>query len=211
MELGVRVTLHHVIAAWLRAELCSPCFRDYLQTDDSDLRIIKDPDVTNADENIRRRQLIAYRGGIIEDIANSTEWREATRGVDDLAGLFASPYPSWELFSGCTGKIIRVAEAVRNGVRLRVCDRAVQQSLDEISKHVGEIYAGLGGESVRGRLILLARSLLGPYTVIEGTKRATALCWRHCLETVPCYGTPAFVGITARPSPFLSPHGSSET
>ncbi len=199
--------LDEAVAAWLQAEVKSPQFSSqYVGLRDSDRHIIYYPNLDDREENSRRRQFLSYRGGILKDISGISEWFRAELSADDLRGLHASPYPSWEIYSECTGKLVKVADAIRNGFMPRVLDPQIQQGLGTIQQNVRGLYALLNDGKTIEPLILLANNNVGPFTVIEGTKRATALCWRHCLDDAPCPGVPAFVGITQGACPWVSPH-----
>jgi len=198
-----------VVAAWLKAEAKSPQFAHCIPLQDSDRHIIERPNLDDPAANSRRfRLLFSYREGILRYISGIAEWYQAELSGDDLAGLFAGPYPSWEIYSGCTGRVVRVAEAIRHGVLPRVLDENIHRGLATIQKHVTGTYDSMmRGEAV-DPLILLENGKEGGLTVIEGTKRATALCWCHILDGVPCAGVAAFIGITQRANPWVSPHAT---
>lgn len=201
-------TLDQVVAAWLQAEVASPRFGHHLRLSEADWQIIERPDLNDPAENALRRQLLAYREDILTTIPDDTEWWEAELSAEDLAGLLAINYPAWEAYSAGTGRLLRVAEAVRDGVRPAADDAKIQEGLVAIREHVQGIYGALGAGRGVGPLILLGRRAAGPFTVIEGNKRAAALAWRHCLAGAPCPGVPAFVGIAPGPCPWLSPHAT---
>ncbi len=206
-----RATLDDVVAAWLQAEAASPRFAHHLRPGEVDRQVIERPDLNDPAENSLRRQLLSYRDDILTTIPDDAEWWEAELAAEDLATLFAINYPAWEIYSGQTGRLVKVAEAIRDGARPVAAEPKIQEGLVAIEENVRGIYRGLAeGKSV-GTLVLLGRRAAGPFTVIEGNKRAAALCWRHILDRVPCPGVPGFIAITSNPSPWLSPHAESST
>lgn len=201
-----RSSRYAVVAAWLHAELDSPRFGHHLRLGDVDRGLIARPDLNDPAENALRRQLLAYRDDILMTIPDDAEWWEGELAPGDLARLFAINYPAWEIYSGGTGRLVKVAEALRDGPGPTSDNSRISGGLTAIQENVGGIYRDLTGGRAVGPLILLGRRADGPFTVIEGNKRAAALCWRHCLDGIPCAGLPALAGITPRPCPWLSPH-----
>jgi hypothetical protein len=203
-----QATLHEVIAAWLQAEAASPRFGHHLRLTDVDRRIIERPDLNDPAENSLRRQLLRYRDDILTTIPDDTGWWAAELSADDLFGLLAINYPAWEIYSGGTGRLLHVAEAVRDGARPASDDALIQDGLVAIRENVEGICRALEAGRPPGPLILLGRRAEGPFTVIEGNKRAAALCRRHLVDVVPCQGVTGFVGVTTGPNPWLSPHAT---
>ena len=206
-----QATRDEVVAAWLRAEVGSPRFGHHLRLSDVDRRVVERPDLNNLAENALRRRLLRYRDDILTTISQDTVWWEVELAAEDLSRLLAINYPAWEIYSGGTGKLLRVAEAVRDGSLPSSDDPKIADGLAAIRENVGGIYRALKAGQGVGALILLARDRAGPFTVIEGNKRAAALCWRHCLDGIPCPGAPAYLGITPAPCPWLSPPASRQS
>lgn len=201
--------MDEVLAAWLRAEVDSPRFGHHLPIGDVDRRILENPDLNDPAENALRRHLLRYRDDILMTIPPDTEWWEAELSADDLAGLYAINYPAWEIYSGGTGRLLAVAEAVRGGLRPAAQDPRIADGLEAIRTNVAGIHRALAGGKTVGGPVLLGRRREGPFTVIEGNKRAAALGWRHCLEGVPCGAVPALVGTLSRECPWLNPHAAA--
>ena len=65
-----------------------------------DRQIIHQPDWNDPAENSLRRHFLRYREGILRTIQDGTDWWAVELGVENLAGLFAGNYPSWEIYSG---------------------------------------------------------------------------------------------------------------
>ena len=204
-----RATWDEVVVAWLQAEERSPRFGHHLHLGDVDRRIIERPDLIDPTENALRRRRLAYRDDILTTIPAETEWWAAELAADDLADLFAINYPAWEVYSSGTGRLLKVAEAVRDGLHPTAADPTLQDGISAIRENVGGIYHALSEGKTLGPLVLIGGKVSGPFTVIEGNKRAAALCWRHCLDVVPWPGIASFVGITLYPNPWLSPHAES--
>jgi hypothetical protein len=174
-----------------------------------DRQIIERPDLNDPAENALRRQLLRYRDDILTTIPDTTEWWEAELLPEDLFGLLAINYPAWEIYSGGTGKLVKVAEAIRDGSRPPADDPKIADGLAAIQENVQGIYSALTAGKTVGFLVLLGTAATAPSTVIEGNKRAAALCWRHCLDGAPCASVLAFMGITQGPCPWLSPHSEA--
>ncbi len=206
MEKLRQATRDEVVAAWLRAEMDSPRFGHHLRLSDVDRQIIERPDLNDPAENALRRELLRYRDDILTTISQDTVWWEVELAAEDLSRLLAINYPAWEIYSGGTGKLLKVAEAIRDGIRPPADDPKVADGLAAIQENVRGIYRTLADGKSVGPLILLGQKATGPFTVIEGNKRVVALCWRHCLDIVPCPAVPAYVGLTPAPCPWLSPH-----
>ena len=201
-----RASLDQVVAVWLQAEVGSPRFGHHLRVTDVDRRIIERPDLNDPAENALRRQLLRYRDDILTTIPDDTEWWSAELSTGDLAGLLAINYPAWEIYSRGTGALLKVAEALRDGLRPAADDAKIGEGLVAIRENVEGILRALEEGRFAGPMILLGRRVEAPFTVIEGNKRAAALCRRHCLDRIPCAGVPALLGVTRRPCPWLSPH-----
>jgi hypothetical protein len=189
--------------------VASPRFGHHLRLTDVDRRIIERPDLNDPAENSLRRRLLRYRDDILTTIPDDTAWWAAELSGEDLAGLLAINYPAWEIYSRGTGALWKVAEALRDGLRPAADDAKIREGLVAIRENVEGISRALEEGRSAGPLILLGRRAEGPFTVIEGNKRAAALCRRHLLDGVPCQGVAAFVGVTAAPNPWLSPHAAS--
>ena len=200
-----------MVAAWLRAEVGSPRFSHHLRLGDVDRQIIERPDLNDPAENALRRQFLRYRDDILTTIPKDAAWWDAQLAGEDLPGLLAINYPAWEIYSGGTGRSLKVAEAIRDGLRPPADDPRIADGLAAIRENVQGIYRALAGGKGIEPLILLGQEATGPFTVIEGNKRATALCWRHCLDSVPCPGILAFVGLTSGPCPWLWAHPFRES
>lgn len=204
-----RATRNGVVAAWLRAEVASPRFGHHLRLNEVDRQVIERPDLNDPAENSLRRHLLRYREDILTTIPDDTEWWAAELAAGDLAGLFAINYPAWHIYSRGTGRLLEVAEAIRDAVCPSADDAKIADGLAAIRENVRGIYRALAGGRSLEPLVLLGREAAGPFTVIEGNRRATALCWRHRLDGVPCPGVSAFIGITSKPNPWLSPHAAT--
>ena len=171
-----RASSYEVFAAWLQAEMDSPRFGHHLRLGQVDRRIIERPDLNDPAENSLRRQLLRYRDEILATIPEDTEWWEANLLPDDLAGLLAINYPAWQIYSRGTWRLLKVADALRAGFRPVADEAKIHEGLEAIRENVGGIYRVLGERRAVGPLILLWRGAAGLFTVIEGNKRAAALC-----------------------------------
>ncbi len=205
-----RATFSEVIAAWLQAEIGSPRFGHHLRLGEVDRSVVERPDLNDPAENSLRRHLLRYRDDILTGIPEDTEWWEAELAGEDLSGVLHINYRAWDIYSAGTGRLLRVAEAIRDDASpVAADDTQIGDGLAAIREHVAGIFHALAAGKAAGPLVLLGRSATGPFTVIEGNKRAAALCWRHCLDGIPCSPLPVLVGLTLHPSPWLSPFATS--
>lgn len=185
---------------FLRAEVKSELTSKYLSLEGVDPKIINEADLNSPSENFHRWRALGHRQGVLAKIPWYTKWWLARLDGEELGELLADQcYETWRTLSRGTWRLLTAAEAVRNRERFASDKPDVQAELPEQTKAIREIYDSSDGTREMGVLILVRAEEGGPLTVIEGIKRATALCWRHCLDGVPCPGIEAYVGITWYP------------
>ncbi len=193
--------LEEAVVALLRAERCSPTSARYLALKGVDQKIIDQPNYDSPKENALRWNALGDRRSVFLNLPLDTAWWAATISGEELAGLFAEDYKAWNLCSGGSRRLLRAAQAIRDSAPPPSKDPTIERELDEIWQAIPAICGALNGGEMIEPLILVGSEQAGPFCVIEGTKRATALCWRHCLESVPCPGVNvllAIVPLTAR-------------
>ncbi len=198
MERLRRASVQDVVVAWLRAERDSPSCKRYLRLDPCVEQILENPNPYNADENLKRWHALGERAHILKSLPGNTEWWLANLTAEDLAKLRAWPHDTWVRYSDGTRGLLTVAEAIRDDKCPLGETPPIQRGLAEIRDGVVNIYRGLKQGGRYGELVVVAREWNDRPIVIEGTKRATALCWHHCLEREPVEMIFGYVGISAQ-------------
>ena len=191
-----RAKLEEAVVALLRAEGQSPCSFRYLALEGVDRRVIDHPDYDSHEENMLRWHALGGRKSLFASLPQDTEWWAATISCGDLAALVAGDYAAWSLYSGGTRHLLTVAVAIRDGRRPQSQDPLIAKELSKLQESIPAIRRALDEGQTINPLVLLGTGQAGPFYVIEGTKRATALCWRHCLDNIPCPGLEVLVAIT---------------
>lgn len=193
LRLGDPVGEPEVIAAFLRAEVSSPRFRDRILAVCRELHVdpavLERPDTTDTRENARRRDVIVrFRGwGTDEAITaglplETIAWHRARLDLDDIRARVFYISWFWEKYSDGTRRPTTVAGRVRPG--------------DDLGPS-GEILASVRAGRMPPEPILIARPSLERLVILEGHVRLTAYLIEP--EVVP-FPIPCFLGITPRAS-----------
>lgn len=171
-----------VIAEFLRAEVDSPRFgprvRARLDADGRDLRVLEQPDTSDADENdYRARLLHGYRGTggsapLLEGLPDEIEWHRALLPRAELGALHYIDYPYWNELSGGTRSPTVAADRIRAGVRAQ--DRP-NDGFHALAERICS-----GGDL--GIPLAIATDRASPLILLEGHTRVTAMALRpDCL------------------------------
>jgi hypothetical protein len=140
-----RATEDNMVAAFLRAEINSSRYDDHilapLRQQGLSRRLIDEPNLADAAENVLRKRLLDFRGfrvrnALFTRFPMDAQWRRVTLEPDDLGRLRYANYPTWVELSGGTRlvndgarnfrglpdepnthHICAIAEACRNGIR----------------------------------------------------------------------------------------------
>lgn len=152
-----------VEAEFLRAEWYKEVFDQVRKQYGS---VVQDEDYTNETNNrIRKNFLWQWRIPLLEKLPfPDIHWYIASVDKDDFGEFLIIRETGWEKTFGPSKKLKDVASAIKNGIK----DQGV--GFDLIEKIKGNI----GNHPFRERLILIASSENGPFTLVEGNHRGVA-------------------------------------
>jgi hypothetical protein len=159
MQILRRVTADEVYCQFLRSELHT--FRDcaayaYLAS------LAANPDLGDADQNAARNLFLhSKRGSLLKELPWSVEWHSATTEPGD--------FKRFRLIGGDCGWDDKAADNMLCDVRFpSAFDKEKQRKIEEIS-------TSLAKPDFDRTLILIAKTKDGPFTIIDGNHRATAM------------------------------------
>jgi hypothetical protein len=197
-----------VLAAWLRSDWNSPArpeieFRLFVWNAGTEL--IERPRLDRRwDHWVRVKLLEGLREPVWDRLPEDVRWVEAAATAADVADWCARPGDAaWDLLSGGSGRIADVAACARAGQLPRGCPvreaAQCQAALDLIRR----IARGIERKPIADPIVLLAPGPSGPFTVLDGHKRAAAFHWVASLEgrAADVGSLTAHVGISPQPSP----------
>lgn len=210
MEIRKEVDSRAVLAAWLQSEWKSPPTRQEME-----LRLFVwnvGPDLIERprldrpwDHWVRLKVLEGFRDPIWERLPEDIRWVEAVATPADVGEWRVRPGDTvWEILSGRSGRVAGVAACARDGALPPGCPvrdaHRCQASLDLIRR----IARGIGRHPLEAPILLLAPAEAGPFTILDGHKRAAGAYWVGTLEGRAGDVGPlsAYLGISPQPSPF---------
>ena len=180
MEFGRATDWHEAVLEWLRSEgqnlPLSPSEREQLLGDNADIR-------SEAD-NTRRLNLlrIDLQRYVIIDQLNLPDDPLVQRvkiEEGDLRELYIVPTPDWYLDTGHTFRLPDTVENLKSGRGYNFGngpkDIGHHQKVIEIAAN----FTDCDPETTKQALILVSPTKDGPYIIIDGTHRATALYRNH--------------------------------
>ena len=158
-----------MIAVFLKAEITSVRFGDkiltQLQRDHKVHSIVEKPDITNASDNVYRRQLLAgYRAYVFEELPAHTAWYRALLTRDEVTKIRYIDYDYWNEISDSTRLPSVAAQAIRAGVEI----------YGESTQGFLEVAQALRSGIQVPELILVSTAPDAVLTVYEGHLRLTA-------------------------------------
>jgi len=198
-----------VLGAWLKSDWNSPArpeieFRLSVWNVGEDL--IERPRLDRRWDNwLRLKVLEGLREPVWERLPGGIRWLEAAATPAEVAGWHVRPGEAvWEILSGGSGRIADVAACARAGELPRGCPMRDAHRCQAALDLVKRIARGIERHPIGDPILLLAPSADGPLTILDGHKRAAAAHWVATLDgRGGDLGTlPAYVGISAQPSPF---------
>jgi len=178
-----------VIAEFLRGEWQSTRFAGKLKKIVSKLdlapTLIQRPNVADAGENKWRRLVMAqFRGWgvgkeLFEHFPKNVVWHEVELTKKDVSDLYTIDYSYWNEMSGDSRRVSDVAEAVRRG-------QLVFGVPNNNFLSAAETWATNG---IKARIILVGKTLHGPFVVLEGHVRAVGfvLAGNHAPPLIRAY------------------------
>ena len=209
LEIRNEVDGQAVLAAWLRSDWNSPArreieFRLFIWNVGPDL--IERPRLDTRWEHwLRVKLLEGLKEPVWERLPEDTLWREARAAPADVPEWRTRPGEAvWDILSGGSGRIADAAACARAGQLPRGCPvrnaHQCQATLDLIRR----IARGIERRPITDPILLLAPGESGPFTILDGHKRAAAVHWVATLDgradaTLTLH---PYVGISAQPCPF---------
>lgn len=184
---------HEMIAAFLQAEVDSTRFRKYLPPNldahhPRGRALIDAPDFNNADENVARRELLAYRGypsaWLFEGFPADATWHQVQIEPQDLIAMRCAREPSLVALSSASRLVSDAARNFEAGVPAAAP-----------FQYIWSIVAALrAGASFRP--LIAAQDTDGSLTLIEGHSRAIAYTITGLWENVATFvaRAPTFAG-----------------
>lgn len=184
MKARKSTTKHHVYLGWLRSEL----YRKKDELSDDELSIIEQPDLKDDKENAARETLLLHKYGrsaIIDKLPGQIVWHEAIVEKKSKDKMFILPVLDWFMDTGKTFQLkdVETNLSSKRGHRL--------PNYPHMPNHHKKIYEIVNSKKpATGRIIAISTSTDGPYTVIDGTHRSSALDIQGKLHNAP-----AFLGV----------------
>jgi hypothetical protein len=209
LEIRNEVSGPAVLAAWLGSDWNSPArpeieFR--LSIWNVGTELIERPHLDSRwDHWVRVKLLEGLREPVWNRLPEDVRWMEAAAAAADVADWRTRRGDAaWDTLSGGSGRIADVAACARTGelprgLPVREAPQC-QAALDLIRR----IARGIERKPITDPIILLAPAPSGPFTVLDGHKRAAAFHWVAALDgrAADVGGLAAYVGISPHPSPF---------
>lgn len=163
-----------MVLEWLRSERFKP------GAPAVSAGLLDEPDLTDIAENRTRFDaLYSYRHPIISQVLPGVEPVWVSIEARDLPHLHIVPTFDWFLDTGGTFRLTDTARHLQPGRGyLSPRGREAIRHHREVMAKVAYL-AGYDAAATGEVIILIARDVAGPYTIIDGTHRATALYLSH--------------------------------
>lgn len=163
-----------MVLEWLRSERFKP------GAPAVSAGLLDEPDLTDAAENRTRFDaLYSYRHPIISQVPSGVEPVWVSIEARDLPHLHIVPTFDWFLDTGGTFRLTDTARHLRPGRGyLSPTGRVAIEHHRKVMAKVAYL-AGYDAAATGEVIILIARDIAGPYTIIDGTHRSTALYLSH--------------------------------
>ncbi len=158
-----RVPEEEVVATFLKSEFDRPIYHEY---QDMLGDIVHHPDLSNADENAKRRALLFIRHfALWKELPPDTEWYEVEILDADLDRIRVFPRAQWRKLAPRSFWIREVAERIRR--QQEVSPGAFEVKLSAIGSRLAE-------NDDLGSVLLIGVNNREPLTILDGNHRLTA-------------------------------------
>lgn len=158
------VSEDEVISEFLKSDFHRHEFREYHE---SFRDIVYRPDLTNADENAKRRALLFIRHlSLWKELPQGTEWYEIEVSEADLNNIRIFPRAQWRRIADGSFSATEVADAMRN--RPHLLESTFLAKIDAIADQLQMRDPGFGA------VILIGVSENEPLTALDGNHRLVA-------------------------------------
>lgn len=172
MRHGKAAVFAEVIGAWLRSEWSYTVRK----VPDADRRLIDRPDFSNPRQNAARRKLLRLRrGNLVDALPVNTVWSLVTMQPQDFAQVFILPSFDWYLDTGGTFRLLETRSHLQPGRGFLSEQGKRRRTLHH--HHVQNILRKRQGNPstwAADPIIIVTATTGGPWTIIDGTHRATA-------------------------------------
>ena len=159
-----RLSEDEVIAEFLKSEFHRHEFRDYQQ---SLGEIVTRPDISDADENAKRRALLFLRQRALwKEIPTATEWYEVDVDKSNLGQIRVFPRAHWRRIGRGNFAVTEILTGMRT--RRHAVDSTFLGKIGDIRKRLLEQDDGAGA------VILIGPNENEPLTVLDGNHRLVA-------------------------------------
>ena len=192
MQVGDVVSADEIVASMLRAEIDADPWaqhiRAWLELFGWSDELVRLPDTSSPRENVRRARLLAsYRGWgrghyLFAGFPSDVQWFDVHLDAAEVADLRYIRQDGWD-----SRLVLDGAGIIKAGAIL-----AKRESTEKIKAIAAQIKKGTFKS--REPLIIVAEDVVGPFTLLDGHHRATALV----LAGVPVHRqVPALLGVSA--------------
>jgi hypothetical protein len=158
------VTEDEVVAEFLKSDFHRHEFSEYHETM---LDLVRRPDLTNAEENAKRRALLFIRHfSLWKELPSETEWFQVEVTESDLDNIRIFPRAQWRRIADGNFSATEVADGMR--LRPHLLETSFLAKIDAIGDQLRQPDPGLGA------VILIGVSEDEPLTVLDGNHRLIA-------------------------------------
>jgi hypothetical protein len=173
MQIGSAVTWEQVILTWLRSEGKS------LSLPHADRkRLIENADLGNEADNADRIKLLKEdlnRAAILDGLPSNVTVNSVAIEAPDVPRLYIVPTPDWYLDTGRTFRLTETGVNLKPGRIMDLGDGPKPVAHFEKVAALESILMGYRFVEATESLVLISENRDGPYMIIDGTHRATAL------------------------------------
>ena len=146
--------------------------------------ILSARDFGNAFHNFQRRTaLFARRWRLLCQLPSCVEWHFGLLDEHDFRTLHTPKNCGWDEF--CPGNLLR---------NVRYPDACS----DETRQKIAQLLSVVGAQEFDKTLILIGEGLDGPFTILDGNHRATALFLGNRERKLSVQEIPAYIGVSNR-------------
>lgn len=136
--------------------------------------IVKEPDLDNWEENYYRKELLwKWRSPLLGQLPFGINWYSVELELEEFEQLLVIKEQGWNQTFGLGKNLVEAAQAVRNGV---------PDNWEVNFGQIKDIKDKIGSYQFKERIIIIALTTSGPFTVIEGNHRVVAFALKK-LET----------------------------
>ncbi len=187
MRIIKETSYDEMIHAWLKSE----SFRIKEHGVIIDQGLISHPDLSSYSENEKRKECMAHRGPILNEIPDDACWKLVEINKSDIDKLYIIPIFDWFLDTGKTFKLYDALKfiAPNRGYKGPQGNNQAIDHFNEVNRKI-EYWKHNQESQQEEKVIMIGKSDNGPFTIIDGTHRAIAF------DRVNYYPWQALIGIS---------------